>query len=116
MGKTLNKHIRIDEDLWERLEAAARESDTTANRLLAELATQWLENRGWPQTEAHIRVARASLFAAQAIARDLIAAGRKHDVEEIRDFISTIVPDISAGSSAQGKPNAWKNTVEDNDS
>ena len=53
--------------------------------------------------EAEIRVARASLFAAQAIARDLIAAGREHEVAEIRDFISTIVPDPDANPlSAEG--------------
>ena len=39
------------------------------------------------------RVARASLFAAQAIARDLIAAGRENEIQEIRNFISTIVPE-----------------------
>ena len=59
-----------------------------------ELAIEALERREWPGTEAEIRVARASLFAAQAIARDLIAAGRGKEVEEIRDFISTIVPDF----------------------
>ena len=36
---------------------------------------------------------RASLFAAQALARSLIADGRKHQVQEIREFISAIVPD-----------------------
>ena len=41
-----------------------------------------------------MRVARASLFTAQAIALDLIAAGREKEVQEIREFISTIVPDI----------------------
>ena len=93
MARTLNKHIRVDEELWERLEAAARESDTTANRLLAELATQWLENREWPSTDVQIQVARSSLFAAQAIARDLIAAGREDEIDKIRRYISTIVPD-----------------------
>lgn len=44
--------------------------------------------------------ARASLFAAQAIARDLIAAGREKEVDEIREFISTIVPNPDAKPSA----------------
>ena len=52
-----------------------------------------LDRREWPGTEVEIRVARASLFIAQAVARDLIADGREHKVQEIRDFISTIVPD-----------------------
>ena len=43
-----------------------------------------------------MRVARASLFTAQAIALDLIAAARDKEVQEIRKFISTIVPDPAA--------------------
>ena len=52
-----------------------------------------LDRRQWPGTEVEMRVARAALFTAQAIALDLIAAGRDKEVQEIRDFISTIVPD-----------------------
>ena len=95
MPVTVSKHIRIDEELWERLEVAARDGDTTANRLLAGLARRWLENQEWPQTEVQIRVARSSLFTAQAIALDMIAAGRKDEVDEILDYVSTIVPDIA---------------------
>ena len=93
MAATVSKHIRVDEELWQRLETVARDSDTTANRLLANLASQWLENHEWPRTEVQIRVARASLFTAQAIARDMTADGRKKDVEEILHYVSTIVPD-----------------------
>ena len=92
MPRTINKHIRIDEELWKRLEKAAGESDTTANRLLAELAERWLEAREWPQSEVQIRVARASLFTAQAIALDMIAAGRKNEVDQVLDYVGTIVP------------------------
>ena len=92
MPRTINKHIRIDEELWKRLEKAAGESDTTANRLLAELAERWLEAREWPQSEVQIRAARASLFTAQAIALDMIAAGRKNEVDQILDYVATIVP------------------------
>ena len=94
MTGTVNKHIRIDEEIWERLEAAAKDRETTANRLLAALATQWLENREWPRTDVQVQVARSSLFTAQAVARDMIAAGREKEIEEIRNLISTIVPDI----------------------
>ena len=52
-----------------------------------------LGRREWPSTEVEMRVARAALFTAQATALDLIAAGREKEVQEIRDFISTIVPD-----------------------
>ena len=43
-----------------------------------------------------MRVARASLFAAQALARSLIADRREHEVQEIRDYISTILADPDA--------------------
>lgn len=101
---TVNKHIRIDEELWQRLEEAAGELGTTANRLLAKLAAQWLENRAWPRTEAEIQVARASLFAAQAIAHDMIAAGRGREIEEIRRYIATIVPDTDHPPGTQPDP------------
>ncbi len=52
-----------------------------------------LDRRDWPSTEVEKRVARASLFAAQAIARRLIADGLEQEVRDIRSFISTIVPD-----------------------
>ena len=92
MPRTVNKHIRIDQELWKRLEKAAGESDSTANRLLAELAERWLETREWPQSEVQVTVARASLFTAQAIALDMIAAGRKNEVDQILDYVATIVP------------------------
>ena len=91
--RTINKHIRVLPEQWERIERAAQGTALTANQIVIELAIEALDRRDWPKTEAEVRVARASLFAAQAIARDLIAAGRENEVEEIREFISTIVPD-----------------------
>ena len=113
---TVNKHIRIDEELWERLEAAAKDRETTANRLLAELAAQWLENREWPRTDAQIQVARSSLFTAQAVARDMIEAGREKEVEEIRNSISSIVPDIKVEPPPVESPKKKIQGTEDNDS
>ena len=75
--------------------------DVTPNQLVIELAIEALDHREWPRGEAKTRVARASLFAAQALARDLIAAGREEEVAEIRDFISTIVPDPDADRVTQ---------------
>ena len=100
MANTVNKHIRIDEELWERLEEVARERETTANRLLAELARQWIEDQQWPRTDVQIQVARSSLFTAQALARDMKAAGREDEIENIRRYISMIVPDGPSDSSA----------------
>ncbi|WP_428098770.1 hypothetical protein [Candidatus Rariloculus sp.] len=104
MAKTVNKHIRIEAEVWQRLEAAARDRNTTANRLLAEFAKQWLKNREWPSTDAQILVARASLFTAQAMARNMASAGREKEIGEIRRYISTIVPDLPSDSRAMSEP------------
>ena len=103
MPGTISKHIRIDEKLRKRLEAAAGDEGFTANRLLAELAERWLETREWPQSEVQVRVARASLFAAQAIALDMIAAGRKTAVDRILEHVATIVPGVAAEPLAEGE-------------
>ena len=95
MPGTISKHIRIDEELWKRLETAAGEIDTTANRLLAELAERWLETREWPQSEVQVQVARASIFTAQAIALDLIAAGRQKRVDRLLEHAASVVPGVA---------------------
>ncbi|MDE0281902.1 MAG: hypothetical protein OXN16_12625 [Gammaproteobacteria bacterium] len=97
--KTLKKTLRVQPEQWELIEQAAKGTRSTANQLVMELAMESLERRRMFSPEAEIRVARASLFAAQAIARDLIAAGKEKDIQEIRDFISTIVPDVSSGTN-----------------
>ena len=93
MAQTLQKNIRFTSEQWEHIETAAREHDISPNQLVSDLAMEALHRRDWPRTEAEIRVARASLFAAQALARGLIADGRENEVQEIREFISGIVPD-----------------------
>ena len=102
--RALHKHVRVSPEQWERLEAAAQGTPHSPNRLMVELAMEALDRRVWLSAEAQVRVARASLFAAQAIARDLIADGRGTEVEEIRDFISTIVPDPDAKLDAGKTP------------
>ena len=91
--KALHKHVRIAPEQGERLERAAQGTPHSPNQILVELAMEALDRREWPSTEVEMRVARASLFTAQAMALELIAAGREKEVQEIRDFISTIVPD-----------------------
>jgi len=100
--KTLSKHIRVSPEQWERIERASQGTALTANQLVVDLAIEALDRREWPGTETEIKVARASLFTAQAIARRLIADGREQEVQEIRDFISTIVPDPDALRPADG--------------
>ncbi len=90
---SLHKHIRVSRVQWERIERAAQGTPNSPNQVLVELAMEALDRREWPGTDTEMRVARASLFAAQAIARQLIADGRENEVQQMRDFISTIVPD-----------------------
>ena len=102
--KALHKHVRIAPEQWERLEQAAQGTPLSPNQLLVELAMEALDRREWPATEVEMRVARASLFTAQAIALDLIAAGRDKEVQEIREFISTIVPEPDFDESTKNTP------------
>ncbi len=85
--------VGVTPEQWNRIEKTARERDISPNRLIVNLVMEALDHGEWPRTEAEIRVARASLFTAQAIARDLISTGRVEDVRDIRAFISTVVPD-----------------------
>ena len=61
---------------------------------LVQLAMEALDRREWPRTELEIQLLRSTLFTAQAIARDMIAKGRKEEIEEIRREISRIVPEL----------------------
>ena len=99
---SLHKHIRVSPAQWERIERAAEGSPHSPNQVLVELAMEALDHREWPGTDTQMRVARASLFAAQAIARQLIADGRDQEVQEIRDYISSIVPDPDVKPPANG--------------
>jgi len=104
--RTVKKNLRVRPGEWERIERAAEGTALSANQLVMALAMEALDRREGPRSVAEMRVARASLFAAQALARDLIAAGREKEVEEIRAFISTIVPD----PDSQGAPPAGPGT------
>ena len=92
MANTIGRYIRIGEGDWRRIEAFAEPRDTSPNRLLVELAVEALDRREWPRTEHEIQLLRSSMFAAQAMARDMIAAGRGDEVERIRRTISAVVP------------------------
>ncbi len=96
MADTLTRTIRVTPEQWERIEKIAKDRDVSANRLVVELVMEALDQREWPRTELDIQVAKAALFAAQVLRRDLIAAGRKDEVEEILKFVSTLVPESAA--------------------
>ncbi len=98
--KSIQKNIRVTPEQWNRIERTARDRGISPNRLIVDLVIEALDHGEWPRTEAEIRVARASLFTAQAIARDLISSGREGDVREIRKLISTIVPEPGTESGA----------------
>ena len=102
--RTVKKNLRVRPGEWERIERAAEGTALSANQLVMTLAMEALDRREGPRSVAELRVARASLFAAQALARDLIAAGREGEVEEIRAFISTIVPDPDGPGATPASP------------
>ena len=104
MPQTIQKNIRVTPKQWDRIENAAQERDVSPNQLIVNLVMDALDRSEWPSTEAEIRVARASLFTAQVMARDLIASGKEKDIQEIRDYISTIVPDASTGTDLPDHP------------
>jgi len=91
--KTQSRRIRIPPEQWARVETAASGTTQTPNDLLVQLAMEALDQRDLFGKDARVRVARASLFAAQVLARSLIAEGREHEIQEIREFISTIIAD-----------------------
>ena len=103
MVQTLQKNIRVTPGQWKRIEKEAEERGISANRVVVELAMEALDHREWPRTEHEIQLLRSAMFAAQAIARDMERAGRGDEVEEIRDFISTIAPDFETEQPAQGQ-------------
>ena len=94
MTRTLQKNIRVLPEQWDRIESAARERDMTANQLLVELAMEALDRREWPQTDLEILLLRSCLFTAQAVARDMVAAGREDEIKEIQQAISTVAPAV----------------------
>ena len=96
--KTRNMRIRILPEQWARVEKAASGTMQNPNELLVQLAMEALDQRELFGKDARVRVARASLFAAQVLARGLIADGRQHEIEEIREFISAIVPDLDSAT------------------
>ena len=94
MAQTVQKNIRVSPEQWERFEKAADERGISANQLLVELAMEALERRQWPRTEAEIHLLRSAMFTAQAMARDMAAAGRGEEIEEIARNIFRVAPEL----------------------
>ena len=64
------------------------------NRLVVELTMEGLERQEWPRTEAEIYLLRSTMFAAQAIIRNMERAGRDDEIEEISRVISEVAPEL----------------------
>ena len=94
MGNTINKHIRVDEDHWKRIEKAAKERGISPSRLMISATIEAIEGREWPRTEAEIHLFRSAMFSAQAIIRDMERAGREDEIEEISRNISEVAPEL----------------------
>ena len=94
MPRTIDRHIRVTPEQWERIEDAARASGSTPNQFVVKLALEALDRRAWPQSDHEVRLLRSTMFTAQALARDMIAVGRAEEVHQIRRNISAIVPDL----------------------
>ena len=99
MAKTLSKTVRLTEAQWNRVENAARKRSQSPNHLLVQLAMEALDSHEWPRTELEIHLLRSSLFTAQAMARYMIANGRKEEIEDIRHEISRIAPALPPGGT-----------------
>ena len=94
MANTLNKHIRVNEDDWKRIEDEAAKRGISPNRLLIAATLEAIDSPAWPRTEAEIYLLRSAMFAAQAIARDMEAAGRGEEIEQITRNISRVAPEL----------------------
>ena len=94
MGNTINKHIRVDQDHWRRIEKAAQERGISPSRLMISATIEAIERREWPRTEAEIHLLRSAMFAAQAIIRDMERAGREEEIEQISRNISEVAPEL----------------------
>ena len=100
MGKSINKHIRVDEEHWKRIEKAAHERGISPSRLMISAVLEVTEGLKWPRTEAEIHLLRSAMFTAQAIIRDMERAGREKEIQQISRNISEVAPELP-GKSAE---------------
>ena len=104
MGNTINKHIRVDENAWRRIEKAAQERGISPSRLMIWATIEAIKGREWPHTEAEIHLLRSAMFTAQAIIRDMERAGREEEIELISRNISEVAPALPYKSVKPNTP------------
>ena len=98
----MNKHIRFDKDEWQWVEDATQKRGISPSRLLISSTLEAIDGRNWPRTEAEIYLLRSATFAAQAIARDMEAAGCDGEIAEIVRNISKAAPELPPGTGNDG--------------
>jgi len=106
MGNTVNKHLRVDKDDWKRIEEAARQRGLSPTRLMVSSTLEAIDGGSWPRSEAEIYLLRSAMFAAQAIARDMQAAGRGGEIAEIARDISRVAPELPPETGGGGQLSA----------
>ena len=99
MGNTINKHIRVDEEHWKRIEKEAHKRGISPSRFMISTALEAIEGREWPRTEAEIHLLRSAMFTAQAIIRDMEKAGREEEIAQISRNISEVAPALPGKST-----------------
>lgn len=99
--KTINKHIRVDEDHWRRIEKAAFEWGITPVRLMIPAALEAIENLEWPRTEAKIYLLRSAIFSAQTIGQDMERVGREEEIKQISRNISEVASELPNKSAEE---------------
>ena len=94
MAQATQKNIRFTSEQWKRVEKEAEKRDISPNRLVVKLTMESLERSEWPRTEAEIHLLRSAMFTAQAIIRDMEAAGREEEIQQISRSISQVAPEL----------------------
>ena len=74
-----------------------------ANRLVVELAMVILEHREWPRMELETQLLRSAMFTAQAITRDMEAAGHEDEIGGMSRNISEIAPELPSESRSNDR-------------
>lgn len=108
MGKSINKHIRVDEDHWKRIEKEAHKRGIAPSRFMISAALEAIKGREWPRTEAEIHLLRSAMFAAQAIIRDMERAGREEEIKIISRTISEVAPELPGETPGKTSANLRK--------
>ena len=106
---SLHKHIRVSpERSGSASNGPPRAAPILANQVLVELAMEALDRRQWPATETEMQASRSASLVRRPshCAPASLRTGASSDVQEIRAFISTIVPDPDASGPPEGASTA----------